>query len=360
MEKKAKYTVSRTGTARTPAPKKVNNLYTVPNITDKLTETFDEAGNVHPKIYKCTVCGITTNKIADKTFPPSFSNLFIAWEYHLPICTDCLNKLYDTYTVKYQMSEEEAVKRICSLYDIYYNPSIVETMKSNSKPGQRMSFYINRTRLSQYANKTYANTIAEEKAQIKEESELSVPQDEGVKKKDQNFWGMGFTKDDIDFLNNKFNEWVQARGCDDHSQEVIYRQISMLELQILRGMQSGQSTAPLQKQLNDFMNSGKLQPKQNDEAAFVEANTFGTFIKKIENTRPISEPAEEWKDVDRVKHYIFVWFLGHLCKMIGITNKWSKAWDELYEKEVERFTVNPPTYFDTDGEAPSFDDVFNK
>ena len=46
--------------------------------------------------------------------------------------------------------------------------------------------------------------------------------------------------------------------------------------------------------------------------------------------------------------------------MIGIDNKYSRQWKQVYEDEVEKFTVYPPTYFDTEGEAPSFDEVFNK
>ena len=46
--------------------------------------------------------------------------------------------------------------------------------------------------------------------------------------------------------------------------------------------------------------------------------------------------------------------------MIGINNKFGQKWTQLYENEVEKFTAHPPTYFDNDGEAPSFDEVFNK
>lgn len=108
------------------------------------------------------------------------------------------------------------------------------------------------------------------------------------------------------------------------------------------------------------MNSGNLQPKQNNDNTFVETNTFGTFIKKFENERPIAKPDPEWEDVDKIKHYISVWFLGHLCKMIGINNKFGQKWTRLYEEEVEKFTAHPPTYFDNDEEAPTFDEVFNK
>ena len=99
--------------------------------------------------YKCTVCGYSTNDIEDKMFPDSYSNLYAGWAYHLPICKKCLDKLYDTYKIKHHMTEEEACRRICMNYDIYYCQGLVDIMKKASKPNSRMSFYVSKTALKQ-------------------------------------------------------------------------------------------------------------------------------------------------------------------------------------------------------------------
>lgn len=354
-------------TRRKPPPKnpdKQKNLYTVPNINEEVIDIEEVEEVKKCRTYKCCVCGDSTDDIEDRMFPDTYSNLYAGWAYHLPICKKCVDKLYETYIIKHHMTEEEAARRICMNYDIYYCQGLVDMMKKYSKPNYRMSFYISKTSLSQYANKTYANTIAEEKKEAEEKAANKVIADDskgkGIKEKDYKFWGFGFTAEEIDFLNDKYSDWTSSCECSGHNQVTIFKQMCMLELQILRNMQNGQPTAPLQKQLNEFMNSANLQPKQNSDNTLAETNTFGTLIKKWENERPISKPDPEWEDVDKIGHYISVWFLGHLCKMIGINNKFGQKWTELYENEVEKFTAHPPTYFDNDGEAPSFDEVFNK
>ena len=134
----------------------------------------------------------------------------------------------------------------------------------------------------------------------------------------------------------------------------------MLELQILKAQIAGNSTVALQKQLNEFMNSANVQPKQNNDNALVEANTFGTLIKKWENERPIAKPAPEWEDVDYIKKYISVYFLGHLANMIGIKNKLGDEWSRLYDEEIKKNTVKPPSYFEEEADTPSFEEVFTK
>lgn len=337
--------------------------YAVPDLNKEIVDIYEADDTKKRYTYKCCSCGYSTKDIGDKTFPDSYSNLYAGWVYHLPICKSCIDKLYEVYVQKQHLSVEDAVRRICMTFDIYYHPDLVDIMKKGSKPNKRMTFYISKASLKQYANKTYVNTILDEQAIAQKEAENQVvPDDEevGIKERDYKFWGFGFSSEDIEFLNNKYTDWTTSHECSTHSQVVIFKQMCMLELQILKNMQTGQPTAPLQKQLNDFMNSGNLQPKQNNDNTFVETNTFGTLIKKWENERPISEPSPEWQDVDKIKHYISVWFLGHLCKMIGLNNKFGQKWTRLYDEEVERFTAHPPTYFDTDGEAPTFDDVFNK
>lgn len=92
------------------------------------------------------------------------------------------------------------------------------------------------------------------------------------------------------------------------------------------------------KVFQDLLGTANLKPSQNNEKAMVEQNTFGTLIKKWENERPISEPLPEWQDVDNIRKYITVYFLGHLCKMVGVQNKYSAA----YEEEMAKYRVEMP------------------
>ena len=52
--------------------------------------------------------------------------------------------------------------------------------------------------------------------------------------------------------------------------------------------------------------------------------TFGQLIDKWEQEKPIPEPDEEFKDVDKIGLYIDVFFKGHLSKMMGLKNAFMK------------------------------------
>jgi hypothetical protein len=56
------------------------------------------------------------------------------------------------------------------------------------------------------------------------------------------------------------------------------------------------------------------------------------LIQKFEETRPIPDPDPDLADVDKIGKYISVFFLGHLAKMIGIKNKYSKMYDDYMKQ----------------------------
>ena len=75
----------------------------------------------------------------------------------------------------------------------------------------------------------------------------------------------------------------------------------------------------------------------------------------IEEEEPIPEADEEFQDVDGIRKYISVWFFGHLCKMLGVENKYSY----LYDQEIERLKVERPEYEGEDDEA-IIEDIFDR
>ena len=81
-------------------------------------------------------------------------------------------------------------------------------------------------------------------------------------------------------------------------------------------------------------------------------------IKEWEDEEPISEPDERFRDVDGIKRYILVWFLGHFCKMMGVKNKYTEALEQDYEEEVSKYTVEPPTFDDEEDSMVNADELF--
>ena len=102
-----------------------------------------------------------------------------------------------------------------------------------------------------------------------------------------------------------------------------------------------------------MMGSLNIKPSQSDGDGLTDTLTFGQLIAKWEEGKPIPEPEEEFKDVDKIGLYIDVFFKGHLAKMMEIKNGFSA----LYDKFIGKYTVNKPEY---NGEDPTSESLFNK
>lgn len=319
-------------------------------LNEKIDATFQNDIN-----HICCKCGKLYPE-QKKYFPISNSKLFIGNNCYLPICNDCINSLYLDYFNKYK-DEYLAYRYVCMNFDIYYNKDLVEIALKNSKPQERITHYINKTIVNDYSNKSYLDTINDD---IIEESKINSVNDvingnNDVTQDDVKKWGFGFEESDYIFLNEKYNSWKSRHECKTMAQEEIFKKLSLMDLQMLKNIQNGEKYADLLKQYNDYLTSANIKPNQQNDAILADTNTFGTFIKKIEDERPISKPDKEWSDVDNIKKYINVYFLGHLCKLIGLKNKYST----LYEEEMSLYTVTPPNYDDEMDNQTTFEDIFN-
>ena len=101
--------------------------------------------------------------------------------------------------------------------------------------------------------------------------------------------------------------------------------------------QNGKTT-DLLKQLSDYMNSAGIKPSQNKQSTKELDIAYSTFISRIEDKEPIEaglENANLLNSKETIIKYISIWFLGHLCAMLGLKNKWYY----LYLEELEKYTV---------------------
>lgn len=291
--------------------------------------------------YHCCACGIQSNDSV--RFPPSNSILYAGNDRHLPICRNCLNDLFMVFAKDYD-DYHDVYRRICMLWDIYYDDSLADFAFKESNSNTKMTKYISKVNIPRLSSKTYADTIKEDIKKREDSSftGLSPSVDQAVKKKVIAFWGEGFSADDYKILQESYENWTNQVVCTTPSEKALMKRICFNELQTHKALVNGESTYKLTDELNKILNSANLQPKQNKTESLSDTHTLGTMIKKWEDEegQPIPEPLPEFKDVDGIKKYLSVWFYGHLCKMIGRKNKWSK----LYDDEVQKYTVNKPEY----------------
>ena len=306
-----------------------------------------------PNFYKCPCCATSYVKL-DDNFPASQSELYAGWNYHLPICKKCLDKMFEHYTEVYGNDEDAAIRRICEKYDIYYNVSLLNASRKITKNRSRIHTYISKANLVQYKGKTYDTTLDEERKDGIIETLEDVKESKKAKLKTVKFFGTGFSDDDYQYLQDQYNDWTSRCECKTKAQEEVFKRICFKQLEILKANREGRDTKDLDKTFQDYLDTANLKPKQNNMDALSDAQTFGTLLAKWENERPLPEIDEDLQDVDKIGQYIDVFFRGDLAKMMGLKNGLSN----LYTKYMKKYTVEKPEYEGDEDNEALFDAIF--
>lgn len=310
------------------------------------------------RLYYCTACGKSFKK-QDSNFCKSLSPLFAGNNGYVHICKKCTDKLYYNLVDYFSKNEEKAMDRMCQLFDWYYSDEIFAATRKISADRSRVCAYPAKANLPQYQakDKTYIDTIAdrvtktiddlEDLEELKQDKEIKVSQ------KTIKFFGLGYTPEQYIFLQSQYEDWTKRHVCETKAQEELFKNLCIAQLNINIAQQTNGKVSEAMKTFQDLLGSANLKPTQTNDNALADTNTFGTLIKRWEEDKPIPEPDPEWKDVDGIIRYISIYFLGHLCKMMGIKNSYSR----MYEDEMAKYKVEKPEY-EGDDEA-LFDAVFN-
>ena len=156
------------------------------------------------------------------------------------------------------------------------------------------------------------------------------------------------------FLENEYQDWIKRYPCENKGQEVLYKQICFIELNIDKAQKEGKDTKDLLKSLQDVMTSLQIKPSQNNSNALTEAKTFGQLIAKWEESKPIPEPDEDFKDVDHISEYVDVFMRGHLAKMMGLKNGYS----EKYDSYISQYSAKKHEYEEDETSPSMYDQIF--
>lgn len=317
--------------------------------------------------FMCTRCG-QIFKRQKNNFPCSQSPLYRGSGGYLPVCNHCIDDLFDHYKAVLK-DEQAAMRRICMKFDIYWNPDIYAMVNKANTSSSRVRSYISKSNLFKYVGKTYDDTLDEEAMTV----QVSIPPSMEGNGEEQasgyieipaptpdiiDFWGPGYTPEIYYDLDRRYRKWTSsASGEIDEISAALYKQICLCEFKIARDMMAGKPIEASQKSMNELLGSLNAKPiqKKQDEAANESFDNlpFGVGIKMCENMRPIPKPDPRFDDVDHIVRYISIWFLGHLCKMLGIKNTYCK----LYEDEIAKLRIERPELESEDDESV-FNDIF--
>lgn len=339
----------------------------------------------------CSKCGKSYGKLAGN-FYKCYAEQYKGRQY-LPYCKDCCDSTFANYYEECG-DKKRALRQFCRKIDLYWNEKLFDAIDAQTTNVTVVSSYIQRLGQIKYAGKSYDDTLREEGAMwvwpsdyrdlaysqrkaVEDEAAVKIAEAEAraaeaearaVQTDDEDgdpvsddiveFWGAGYSNAMYKELEQRRKYYMSSfpEGAENDVGLVsVIRQICALELDINRDRAAGKDVSKSVTTHNNLLGAAGLKPIQKDDgsdAAF-EKTPFGVWIERWENKRPIPDPDPDFQDVDGIIKYITIWFLGHLCKMLGIRNSYCK----LYEDEIAKLRVEHPEYEEEEDEN-LFNDIF--
>ena len=309
-------------------------------------------------VLMCPMCG---------DFIKSDTGFYMDKKYatdRFPICKQCLLAMVEQRKNKNDKSEpnetKESVQRVLQLMDriyddAFYNECVkgaTDEVNEKMRHSAFATYITSIASLPQWKGKTWKDSDFGDSAVSIDEEETRIIQ-KTVKAGKKRF-GNNYSDEDLMFLENEYQDWITRYECNTKAQEEVFENLSLLKLLKKKAIMSGVSTKDLDKQQQDWLDAGKLKPKQNSTDTLSDAQTFGTLLQKWEETRPLPDIDPELEDVDKVGLYIDTFFRGHTAKMLGIKNTFT----HLYEKIMKKYTVNKPQYDDEEDSEMIFEKIF--
>jgi hypothetical protein len=277
---------------------------------------------------------------------------------YFPVCKKCLLAMAEQRKKKNDPPNEtkDSVKNTLMFMDLPYMDNLYESIKKSmaedvgerTKQSSFTAYMTPIKSLPQYKGLCWKDSDFG----VQEEADFYDPAAESKKnekliKAGRKRFGSSYKPEEILFLESEYQDWISRYPCDSKSQEVLFRRLCCQELDADRAQKNGINTKDIDKSIQDTMTSLGIKPSQRNADSMADNLTFGQLIDKWENEKPIPEPSDEFKDVDRIGTYIDVFFKGHLAKMMGLKN----AFSAVYDKFMSKYTVNKSEMVDEDEEA---------
>lgn len=320
----------------------------------------------------CRKCGRAYGALRGY-FPVSYAALYKGTGF-LPYCKSCFDDMYLTY-LSMCNDERKAARQMCRKLDLYWNDNMFDAALRQHASRSVMACYLTKINAVKQSGKCYDDTLIEEgvlwetprryeylakkeEERVKREEEQHKAEEEEIEIPDEvvAFWGPGYTPSMYQELEQRLAYW-KSRLPDsedmDIGTEALIRQICPLEISINRDRSAGKPVDKSINALNTLIGSANLKPVQRkeDQDADLENMPLGVGIQKWEFDRPLPATPDKLKDVRKTVKNITIWYLGHACKMAGIKNSYSRA----YEEAMEELRVKKPEYENEDDDDVLYD-----
>lgn len=318
----------------------------------------------------CSRCGKAYGS-RKKFFPASYAQNYKGLG-SIHICRDCVDMMFNVYLSQCN-NAKDAVRQMCRKLDLYWDEKVFESAMKHSASRTVLTSYMVKLNTDRYAGKCYDDTLLNEGALWTfgqshstnsggEQSDPIATSDAHIEVKLDpieitedmiNYWGSGYTPAMYTELEHRRRHWMKYYPDDaggvDMGTDMLIKQICNLEVKINRDQAEGKSIDKNINVLNSLLGSLNIKPvqKSSEDDASIEKTPYGVWINRLEHHRPVSEPSEEFKDVDGIVKRVTTWFFGHAGKMLGIKNLYTK----LYDDAIAKYRIARPDIEEDDDDA---------
>lgn len=228
--------------------------------------------------------------------------------YHLPVCRECVEKLYEYYQRKYHGSERKALYRICMIFGFYYNEELLDKLTTGIVGESRVGAYIARTNLKVYAGKTFEDTLME---QHYGEDAQELAEETGKKtgkfaKSAIERWGKGiFNLEEYEILEEHYQMLRKNNPNIDNNQEIFVRDLCNIHLMKVRASKDKNLdayTKACEQYSKIFSKAGLKTVEEKDTSG---SDTLGVTLQVISQYTPeeFYRDKQLYKDYDELGEY---------------------------------------------------------
>ena len=279
----------------------------------------------------CTACG--EEKAPNAGFYLSRSKLYKFNDGRMPICKECLSKLFKELQAKYS-DEVKALYHLCMLFDIYFDRDLVEKSSNmgkykNDDDNLLKSYMKNVNSLNQYKFKDSMSSdcivlddslIKEEKENIEEDIYEEREMTPELKKLCLKRWGSGYSDEDYLYLEDNYAEFYEAYAHDTPAERMLLMNITKTLLEGEKSRKSGDKKGyeNMLKLVSSMLTDAAIKPSQKKTMGDEVGECFGVFIENLEKNEPVNEAIDEFADVDNIGKLIDRQFVKNFAKVFGL------------------------------------------
>lgn len=215
----------------------------------------------------------------------------------VPFCKECVLKIFNNFMTKTKKLDS-AIYYTCAKLDLPFIKEVYEGMvqiTSTQKSPNYFGNYVSQLELRRKKGDTW-NTFINSDVTPSEITTINARKESLENQVDElkNIWGRNFDFDDINFLEYRFTMYTDGLKLSV-SQEKLYRDLCILELQQRKLVESNSPTKEIQKQIMDIMSILKIDKFKEEREKGVGERMLETWIGIEEQT----DPADYYKDKEK-------------------------------------------------------------